>query len=260
MDIASYAIEAAVQETHWWFVGRRRLFEKELQRLGVDNSHAVLDVGTSTGTNLALLRDMGFRRVTGLDMSEEAIAFCAGKGLGPVRLGDACAMPFKDQSFDLVLATDVIEHLDDDRAGLREISRVLTPSGKVLITVPAFPSLWGLQDRVSQHKRRYRVASLLAAVSDSGLKPITHYHFNYLLFAPIWLARRAIDIFKPSVQHEGEVNNRAINWILSKVFDIDTSLAPLLKVPFGVSILLICGKSSDVGARSPQMTARHSGK
>jgi SAM-dependent methyltransferase len=249
MDIASYAIEAAVQETHWWFVGRRRLFEKELQRLGFNNSHAVLDVGTSTGTNLALLRDMGFRRVTGLDMSEEAIAFCAGKGLGPVKLGDACAMPFKDESFDLVLATDVIEHLDDDRAGLREISRVLTPSGKVLITVPAFPSLWGLQDRVSQHKRRYRVASLLAAVSDAGLKPITHYHFNYLLFAPIWLARRAIDIFKPSVQHEGEVNNPAINWILSKVFNVDTALAPYLKVPFGVSILLICERDERLPTR-----------
>ncbi|WP_108513290.1 class I SAM-dependent methyltransferase [Bradyrhizobium algeriense] len=240
MEIASYAIEAAVQETHWWFVGRRRLFEKELRRMGFDNSHAVLDVGTSTGTNLALLRDMGFRRVTGLDMSEEAIVFCASKGLGPVDLGDACAMPFNDESFDLVLATDVIEHLDDDRAGLREISRVLTPDGKVLITVPAFPSLWGLQDRVSNHKRRYRVASLLDAVSCSGLKPITHYHFNYLLFVPIWLARRLIDVFKPSVQHEGQVNNPAINWILSKIFDIDTSLAPHLGMPFGVSILLIC--------------------
>src|ERR1700753_3257380 len=127
-------------------------------------------------------------------------------------------MPFKDESFDLVLATDVIEHLEDDRAGLREISRVLTPSGKVLITVPAFPSLWGLQGRVSQHKRRYRTASLLAAISDSGLKPINYYHFNYLLFVPIWLARRAIDLFKPAVQHEGEVNNRAINRILSWVF------------------------------------------
>jgi SAM-dependent methyltransferase len=253
MDVASYAIEASVQETHWWFVGRRRLFEMELQRLGANPSQAVLDVGTSTGTNLALLRDMGFRRVTGLDMSEDAIAFCAGKGLGPVQLGDACAMPFKDESFDLVLATDVIEHLEDDRAGLREISRVLTPSGKVLITVPAFPSLWGLQDRVSQHKRRYRMASLLAALSGSGLKPTTYYHFNFLLFAPIWLARRAIDVFKPAVKHEGEVNNKTINWILTRVFGVDTSLARHLKVPFGVSILLICSKDRDVvGADSRQ--------
>src|SRR5262245_55403873 len=214
MRSSTYAVEAEVEETHWWFVGRRRLFGQELTRTDIPVDARTLDVGTSTGSNLRLLRDCGFTRVTGLDLSLEAIRFCESKGFGPVQQGSVCAMPFPDASFDLVLATDVIEHVDDDVLALSEVARVLAPGGHALITVPAFQSLWGLQDEVAHHKRRYRRQPLLDLVRRAGLRPRETFYFNYLLFAPIWAARQIIRVARIDLRSEGEVNTPALNALL----------------------------------------------
>src|SRR5262249_3534349 len=206
MRTSTYAVEAEVEETHWWFVGRRRLFGRELTRAGLPADARTLDVGTSTGANLRLPRDCGFGHVRGLDMSPDAIRFCAAKGFGPVQQGSVCAMPFASASFDLVLATDIIEHVDDDALALAQITRVLAPGGRALITVPAFPSLWGLQDEVSLHKRRYRLRPLVDLVRRAGLQPSHAFYFNYVLFAPIWLARQVIRYARVNLRSEGEVN------------------------------------------------------
>src|SRR5437879_5132075 len=114
MEQAVYAVEANIEERHWWFAGRRRLFASELRGAGISANAHVLDIGTGTGTNLRMLRDLGFQHVVGLDNSEDAIRFCREKGLGSVVYGDICAIPFPDGNFDFILATDVIEHIEDD--------------------------------------------------------------------------------------------------------------------------------------------------
>ncbi|HKW94467.1 MAG TPA: class I SAM-dependent methyltransferase [Methylomirabilota bacterium] len=224
-------------------MGRRRLFRRELLRTGLAESSRCLDVGTSTGANLRLLRDLGCRRVVGLEPSAAAIRFCESKGLGPVRLGDICGMPFPDATFDLVLATDVIEHVEDDRRALEEIHRVLVPGGYVLLTVPAFKSLWGLQDEVSLHKRRYGIADLLERVEDARLLRTHAFYFNYMLFGPIWCARRLMRILGSEVASEGQVNTPALNAVLSAVFTLDVWTAPYIRPPFGVSILVLAQKT-----------------
>jgi len=108
-----------------------------------------------------------FVDVTGLDQSEEAIRFCAEKGLGRVQRGDVCSLPFSDNSFDLVLATDVLEHVSADTVAMAEVRRVVRPQGYVLLTVPTFPLLWGLQDNVAHHLRRYRLRELFGKI-ESG--------------------------------------------------------------------------------------------
>lgn len=242
MESTVYAVEAQIEESHWWFKGRRRLFADTLDHAHIAREAEVLDIGSSTGTNLRLLKSLGFSRVTGLDQSEEAIRYCAEKGLGEVRRGDACALPFPDKSFDLVLATDIIEHVEDDEQALREIARVLKPGGRVLLSVPAFPSLWGLQDRVAQHKRRYLSPVLRALVEQSGLEVRDWFYFNYLLFAPIWLSRRLIDALGIKLKSEGEINTRFLNNVLAAIFLCDILTAPRLRPPFGVSILMVATK------------------
>jgi SAM-dependent methyltransferase len=242
VDRSVYAIEAKVEQSHWWFVGRRHLFARELLKAGNRGSQEVLDVGSGTGSNLRMLRDLGFFNAVGLDNSEQAIRFCAEKGLAPVRYGDICAMPFDSDSFDLVLATDVIEHVEDDSLALREVARVLRPGGKALITVPAFSSLWGLQDRVAHHRRRYRQRELRDLLEASGLKPVHMFYFNYLLFVPIWLARRLIDVLGLKLESEGQLNAPIVNFILSAIFRLDTWTAPLVRPPLGVSILALVSK------------------
>src|SRR5262249_56745794 len=82
----------------------------------------------------------------------------------------ATELPFDSESFDLVTALDVVEHLDDDVKGLAEIRRVLKPGAPAVIFVPAFQSLWGPNDVQSGHKRRYRLNQLRLAVEQSGLR------------------------------------------------------------------------------------------
>jgi SAM-dependent methyltransferase len=244
MDQATYAAEAEIEQDHWWFVGRRKLFGGIIAGLGLPSDARTLDAGTSTGTNLRLLRDLGFTRVEGVDISLEAKQFCELKQLGTVTIGDVCALPYSDNQFDLVLATDVIEHLDDDLRAAAELFRVLKPGGHVLITVPAFPSLWGLQDDVAHHKRRYRKRPLLRVLTDSGLQCHKAFYFNYLLFAPIWLARCIIRLGGIRLRSENDVNNPWINHVLTWVFSFDVWSACWLSPPFGVSILALCTKPS----------------
>lgn len=249
MDISTYAAEAEVEATHWWFVVRRRLFAAELQRMGIPRNAHILDVGTSTGTNLRMLRDNGYPNVSGLDFSADAIRYCAQKGFDGVRQGDVCAIPYDSGSFDLVLATDIIEHVDDDITALREIRRVLRPGGQALVTVPAFQSLWGLQDNVSQHKRRYRISQLLQVARTAGLQPMRWYYFNFILFIPILIARRIIKAAKVEVKSENQLNTPFVNRLLKTIFLLDVTLAPFLPIPFGVSALTILRKEGDAGGR-----------
>lgn len=244
MDQAAFAVEAAVEEEHWWFRGRRMLFASEIRLLGIAPSARVLDVGTGTGANLRMLRDNGFRNVTGTDASPEAVKYCAAKGLGEVQLGDIVSLPFAGGHFDLVLATDVIEHVDDDRGALAELYRVLAPGGHLLLTVPAFPSLWGLQDEVAHHKRRYRMQGLRECIRASGFEIRRSYHFNYFLFVPIWAARKVIKMLAVKRNSEAEFNSPLMNKVLSKVFEWDTRSAAFVRPPFGVSILVLAQKSA----------------
>ena len=242
MDPGAFAVEADAEALHRWFVGRRRLFARELQRLSISAEDRILDAGTSTGTNLRMLQEAGYRNYTGLDLNHEAINYCNLKGLGEVRHGDVCGMPFDSNSFSFVLATDIIEHVDDDLAALREINRVLKPGGHALITVPAFPSLWGLQDEVAHHKRRYRMRTLLERIAQAELAIERYYHFNYLLFVPIWLARQLIRTTGVKVSSENEINTPLLNSALSFIFRFDVNTAPALRPPFGVSLLVVAQK------------------
>jgi SAM-dependent methyltransferase len=242
MDMSIYAVEAQVEETHWWFVVRRELFMRELAQLKLSKSVAILDLGTSTGTNLRMLRDARFNDIAGLDFSEESVRFCAEKGLPRVYRGDICDLPFKDASYDVVLATDIIEHVDDDHRALGEVLRVLKPGGHVLITVPAFMTMWSQHDVNAHHKRRYRLRELRTRVARAGLQIDRSYYFNFILFGPIWLARRVIAIAGIKFNSDAEFNSPSLNWFLKGLFRLDTSLAPLLHPPFGVSALVLAHK------------------
>jgi SAM-dependent methyltransferase len=247
VESSSYSEEDEIEAEHWWFQGRRKLFAGVLRRFGAREDSRILDAGTSSGTKLRMLRDGGYIDFRGLEISPVAIEICARKGLGPIERGDICNMPFEDARFDFVLATDIIEHVERDDLALREILRVLKPGAHCLLAVPAFPSLWGDQDVKSHHKRRYRAAPLLETIRAAGLTPVASYHFNYILFLPIWLMRR-LRRFAAKPRAENLVNTPLLNRVLYAIFRLDTLTAPLLRPPFGVSILVVCRRAAGAGA------------
>ncbi len=250
MQAATFAAEAEVEESHWWFVGRRKLFGRLIHGMSLSPRAEIVDVGTSTGTNLRMLRDHGFTNVEGVDLSPEALRYCESKGLGQVRLGSILDLPYQDESFELALATDIIEHVDRDDLALAEIYRVLRPGGRAIITVPAFMSLWGPQDVVAEHRRRYRRRQLIERIEQAGLHVVDSYYFNYLLFVPIFVARKLLRLFKIPIRSENDVNFGLMNAVLRGVFGFDTWSARVVRPPFGVSIMAVCQKPNSNASSS----------
>lgn len=257
MDQSVYEAEAQVESFHWWFEGRRQLFARMLDHYAVPKTGRILDAGTGTGANLGMLREDGFSNTVGLDFSEDAVRFCAAKGLS-VQQGSLTDLPLETETFDFCFATDVIEHIDDDAKALEEIARVLKPGGKVLVTVPAFRSLWGYNDDRAHHKRRYRLGELRSRIEAAGLSVRDIFYFNYILFLPIWLARRLLRASGEKAKNESELNSPNLNAILLRLFRLDTWTAQRFHPPFGVSILAVGEKTGPSEPAAPGNLGRAS--
>lgn len=248
MQQHTYSIMYKVEGEHWWFAGRRRILESFVERICRDlrrDLNAVrphiLDVGCGTGANLEMLSQFG--DAEGVDVSQEALAFCLERGLKNVRSGEAEKLPFEDETFDLVTALDVVEHLDDDLAGLREMQRVLKSGGRALLFVPAFMFLWGVQDDVSHHRRRYRIPELRQVVKDAGFEVERATYANITFFAPILLGRALMKVTGLRPASENNINVSALNGVLGRVLGAESSFLRHMNFPFGVSALCVARKN-----------------
>lgn len=239
LETSAQVVEGRVEATHWWFRGRRALVARCIASAGVPRDALVLDVGSGAGSNLRMLHELGFRRIVGLDRSAAALRFCRARQAADLQRADLTALPFRDASFDLALATDVLEHVHDEARAVSELLRVLRPGGALVATVPAFESLWGLQDDVSHHLRRYRRPEVVDRLTESGFVVRQSFYFNYLLFLPIWVARRLMRWLRVEVESENELNTPLLNALLGGVFALDVRSARWLRPPFGVSILAL---------------------
>lgn len=240
MQQHTYAIMYEVEESHWWFTGRRRIiasFIKEICRRVENKPARILDVGCGTGANLELLARFG--EAEGVDISADALAFCRARGLENVHQCTIEELPYKSESFDVVTALDVVEHLDDDTAGLREMRRVLRPGGRVLLFVPAFMFLWGVQDDVSHHRRRYTLGQLQRAVRAAGFEVERATYANISFFAPILLGRTLMRALRLRPASENNVNVAALNNVLGRVLGAEGALLRRMNFPFGVSAICV---------------------
>ena len=250
MQQHTYAIMRRVEASHWWFVGRRRIIKSFLERLYRDRDRGrsnnaeqrptlkILDVGCGTGANLEMLSQFG--GVQGVDVSAEALSFCRARGLENVKQGAAEALPYEDNcAFDLLTGLDVVEHLDDDLAGLKEMGRVVRHGGHALLFVPAFRFLWGVQDDISHHRRRYTLAGLKRVMREAGFEVERATYVNISFFAPILLGRLLMRVtgFRP--ESENNITIGFLNGVLGKILGAESLALRYLNFPFGVSIICV---------------------
>jgi SAM-dependent methyltransferase len=169
-----------LEDRHWWFRSRRRVVQALLERAGLGPSPRILDAGCGTGRNLVEYAALG--EVEGVDFSAEAVEFCRLRGLAGVRQAALEQLPYESDRFDLIVATDVVEHLDDDRLALAELGRVAAPGGRLVLTVPAYTWLWSRHDESLHHKRRYTAGRMRAQLVAAGWQPLfSTYFFTALL-------------------------------------------------------------------------------
>ncbi len=259
MEQHTYGIMNDVEGKHWWFVGRRAILESFMRSIvnslesriqaalpaktGNQNLIRILDVGCGTGANLEMLAQFG--ESEGVDVSDDALEFCKAKGL-KAHKGLAESLPFQDESFDVVTALDVVEHLDDDVAGLREMHRVLKSDGRTLIFVPAFMWLWGVQDDISNHRIRYTKKQIIERLQKAGFEIERATYANWTFFAPILAGRTIMKITGIKPESENNVNVSALNGIFGKIFSAERLWLKNFNFPFGVSIVITAKKSKSV--------------
>jgi len=233
-----------LEDWHWWFRGRQRVLERVLERelVGQQPKH-ILSLGCGPAEGLSWL--MTFTNpggsVVGLDL-ESMHARRLPKGVRFV-VGSLENAPLEDRSFDAVLALDVLEHLDDDGKGLSEAARLLRPGGLLLVTVPAVPSLWGAQDIVSEHRRRYTKSSLKRLLDASGLLGYRITYFNTLLFpvaATVRWRRRLLNTSQVIRSDFEDSQPGPLNEILARIFGAERFLIDRFSLPIGVSLLATC--------------------
>lgn len=186
----------------------------DYQRLGLEAGERVLDLGCGGGRHAFEVVKRG-ARVVCLDLDElelkNAVAvlggmFDAGEvpagATGDAVRGSALELPFPDATFDRIIASEVLEHIDNDRGALRELSRVLRPGGVLAVTVPRWlPELlcWALSDEYHApaqpggHVRIYREGVLRDRMRDAGLSPADRHHAHGL-HSPYWWLRCAVGV------------------------------------------------------------------
>jgi len=233
-----YRVTALHQGSHWWYRSRRELCLRQVRRAARDVGFpgrplALLDYGCASGFDLPFLAELG--TAEGADLAGVSDALAA----TPAGASDRSPsrpdrprhpihvvprdLPLLRGRFHVVTCLDVLEHLDDDVAGLATVASLLAPGGQIVVTVPAYRWLWSGEDEISAHRRRYTRATLLDACRAAGLEVLYASYFNLSLLpamaASVWTRR----LFNPGWRSESNLtaHPRWLGGVLGAVTGIE---------------------------------------
>jgi SAM-dependent methyltransferase len=246
MNVAEYERMHAAEERQWWYAGMRAISFGLLdaatdQAATLPRPLRFLDAGCGTGLNLEHLGDRG--QAVGIDLSDEAVRFCRSRGVVVVR-GNVLDLPLRSGSVDGVSSFDVLYHawVSDDRAAVRELSRVLRPGGLVLVRVPALKLLWGAHDEAVLSRHRYNRPELRALLESAGLEVKRLSYCNTILF-PLLLLRRTLDRLLHRHGSDVEFLPAPLEWTFKRALLLEAALIGRgLDLPVGASLVALARK------------------
>jgi len=241
----------ALEDWYWWFVARRAAAARFLQDYAPpERPLRILDAGCGTGAMLDLYGRWPDTEVTGIDLSPEALRFSRERGHSRLVGADLTRLPFRSGTFDVVSALDVIEHVADDQAAVREINRVLRPGGILVASVPAYQFLWGPHDEALHHHRRYHAKQFQKLLHAEGLRVAKQTHLLTALF-PLAAAVRLATRGRKHQSHEAGLPKvpAFINRALIGFQAAELAVARRASLPFGLSLLAVARKPAP--ARAP---------
>ncbi|MCX6702399.1 MAG: class I SAM-dependent methyltransferase [Candidatus Wolfebacteria bacterium] len=236
MKSSEYKLMEENQFNNWWYLGRRKILEKLLCKYLLSNQKIVIaDAGSGFGGNIPMALKYG--EVVALEMDEGATEYLK------KRFGDSITFirwksPDKiDRKFDLVIITDVLEHIEDDRQAVSWIYDHLKRGGHVLVTVPAHQFLWSQMDVLTEHFRKYGRKELLGLFKDKfSARKISYY--NFFLF-PAKVAIVIFSLILASIFPNKEKKSyngtppALINGIFKRILYLEAILINSLSFPWG---------------------------
>jgi SAM-dependent methyltransferase len=258
MDELAYRQFLELERGHWWFRGRRHVYLGLLEHeLRGERPARALDLGAGMGGFLDGLGRL-CERVVHTDISLESLSNCRRRGHTRGALASGYALPFQDESFELVCMFDAIEHIPDDAAVMREALRVLKPGGRVLISVPAYPLLYANNDRVAQHERRYTRASLRALFASAGFELERNSHANVFLVPLILPAVLGVKLVERALRLKADPRHTNLSWpmpapvhgLLYRAFAAELPFTRRFDWPAGHSLVALARKPGAAAVRS----------
>lgn len=226
-------------DTNWRSVATRNMLLQFWKKYRISkNDYRLFELGPGGGGTLSFFQQ--FAKVFGQDISELSVRYCRQRGIRNVILGDARKhLPWKDNSFDLCIALDVIEHIKDDQQVMNELYRVCNPGGLVLTVIPACQFLWSQRDVRLRHYKRYSTREIRELAENAGFRLLRVSYINFWYFPLLYLAVR---IKKGKLKTDIAAVPRLLNWLLKKSLDMETAFMKIIDFPVGCSTISILGK------------------
>lgn len=235
-----YHTNFEIESSYWWFVARNQIVKKLALKFSyLMRGDYILDVGCGTG-GFAKLLSQEFN-VLCLDTSSIALEYCQKRGLTNVfqmRIED---FPKGRYNIKSIFMLDVIEHIKDDCSAIHRAYDLLDAGGTLILTVPAYRWLWSQHDEIHMHKRRYTRKEIKELLNDCSFDVRFISYFNFFLFLPALLKRLVDKSNEDKIEPVEPVSN-VMNKILQTIFMSEKFLLPLIRFPFGLSILAIAKK------------------
>jgi SAM-dependent methyltransferase len=239
-------LTSRVEATHFWFRGFRAFVSPAMAEVaGGRRDLHLLDCGCGTGYNLATLHRL-YGRAFGFDVTPGGLLHARAAGI-PLARADMRAIPFQSGRFDLVTSFDVMQYVEDDDAVMREMARVLKPSGGLVMTAAALDVLRGGHAGTWPEVRRYTTASMRSIVEGAGLK-VQRLTYLFASLFPAMLLVRALNrdtgacrggSSDPPGDWEMRVPAAPVNAALSWILRGEAALSRRIPMPVGSSVLVV---------------------
>lgn len=257
MDASAYQSFARREFSHFWFVGRRRIFVELLRRhLSPRKDAVILDLGCGVGGMIESLREFG--TVVGTDNDASSLAHCRRKLDSEFFQSHAYELPLRTESVDVLCAFDVLEHVPQETEAMAECFRVLKPGGTCFVSGPSYQFLYTHQDRMVQHQRRYTVTDLKRRLRNAGFTIDQASYINSFLF-PLILAvigfKKISEAIRPPSMDESRLNSEiavpaSLNSLFTKIFSSERHVLRRASLPFGHSLVVVGRKPPCAGSAS----------
>jgi SAM-dependent methyltransferase len=231
-----------VEKNHFWFKSRRNYILDVLKNHSRDSS--ILDIGSSSGILLLELMEAGFKRenLYGIDISETAIENCRKNGIENAFVMDAQKITLP-RKFDVIIASDCLEHLQDDSAAIANWTQLLNENGCLLVFVPAFMSLWSSHDEANMHYRRYTLPQLKKMFTPHRVSIQQAGYWNFSLFTPVFLWRKISSIRRMKNDNHENASDldklSVFNPLLLFILNLENRILKYIRFPFGISAFCV---------------------
>jgi ubiquinone/menaquinone biosynthesis C-methylase UbiE len=237
------------ETTSWWWIARRKLLRDAVgQALAGRRESRVLDLGCTAELEFA---DSSLLSAVNVHSALPTLAFHQMQGRQALICSNLEELSFASNSFDAVVAGDILQTVTDDVATLRELRRVLKDGASVCLTVPAYPALWGEKDEAAGHQRRYTANELRRKLNNAGFEVTRVSYLVASGFLPSFIERIGKNIFTKSIDRyrRSARSSGAFKSVMVQLLDCERFLIRFINLPFGTRVVCWARKPAGVAER-----------